>query len=167
MKPFIIKKLLEAFNLPSTKVSKPIGVSETELALLKNITWQNIGISENGDDGQSTLYMGVNFTPDTLNNVSNGINFTIQLLHDTYYQPHMFLSPSLQGIGLGSKILKAFIMDFGHIYAGKGRTLNDDANKMLGKLVNDPDLEVFNDDLGLLVMKKGNPDRDTLMKIVR
>lgn len=167
MKSFIRKKLTEALNLPSMKALKPIEVSEEELALLKSISWSDIVISEAGDDGHSTLYMGVGFTNKDLNNVSSGINFSIQLLHDTYYQPHMFLSPSLQGIGLGAKILKAFVMGFGHIYAGKGRTLNDDANKMLGKLVNDPDFESFSDDLGLLVMKKGNPNRDTLIKIIR
>jgi len=166
MKQFIRKKLLEALDLPSMKVQKPIDISDEELARLRGLTWNGIVINENGDDGRSTLYMVVNFTDKALNNVSAGINFSIQLLHDTYYQPHMFLSPSLQGIGLGPKILKAFVMEYGHIYAGKGRTLNQDANKMLNKLVNDPDMETYSDDIGLLIMKKGNPNRDTLTQII-
>lgn len=167
MKSFIKKRLLEALNLPSTNLSKPIEVSQDELSILKEIQWSDIMIGENGDDGKATLYMSVTFKNDMLNNVSNGINFSIQLLHDTYYQPHMFLSPSIQGIGLSPKILKAFIMEFGHIYAGKGRTINQDANKMLAKLTNDPDMESFNDDLGLLILKKGNPDKVSLLNIIR
>lgn len=166
MKKFIKKKLLEAFNLPSMKIAKPIDISDVELGLLKSIKWNDLIINEKSDDGNNTLYMDISFKNKTLNNLSSGINLNIQLLHDAYYQPHMFLSPSLQGIGLGPKILKAFIMEFGHIYAGKGRTLNQDANKMLAKLTNDPNLESFSDDIGLLVIKKGNPNINNLLKII-
>jgi hypothetical protein len=166
MKNFIRKKLIEALNMPTGHLPKTISITADELSILKAVTWKDVVINEKDNDGHSKLFMEVTFTNHALNNVSSAIDFTIELRHDTYYQPHMFLSPSIQGISLGPKILKAFIMDFGHIYAGKGRTLNDDANKMLSKLTNDPELESFSDDIGLLVMKKGNPDKDTLLKII-
>jgi hypothetical protein len=155
------EKLNESLSLPQNS-----NISQEELSHLKTINWSDIIIDEAGDDGNNTLYMKVIFKDNNLNRLSDGIKLSIQLLHDTYYQPHMFLAPSLQGIGLGPKILKCFIMEFGHIYAGNGRTLNQDANKMLSKLTNDPDLESFRDEIGLLIMKKGNPNRDTLLKII-
>lgn len=166
MKNFIKKRLNEALNVPSSRMPKNIPVNDQELTILKTLQWSDIIVNDIGDDGASTLYMSISFKNNGLNHLSEGIVFTIQLLHDTYYQPHMFIAPALQGIGLGPKILKAFIMEFGHIYAGKGRTLNQDANKMLGKLTTDGDLESYSDDLGLLVLKKGITNKETLLRII-
>lgn len=166
MKKFIKQKLTEIIAIPSFKLPKNIELSDYTLTIVKNLAWSDIIVNNTGDDGVSTLYMNVIFKKSELNIISKSIVFTIQLLHNTYYQPHLFLSSKLQGIGLGSKILKAFIMQFGHIYAGKGRTVNPDANKMLYKLINDNDLDIMQDEKGLLILKKGNPDKDKLAKII-
>jgi hypothetical protein len=166
MKSFIRKKLQEGLGVPSFSLPKPISVDDNTMALVKTITWSDIKINNTGDNGHDTLYFSIAFKNDTLNQLNEGINFTIQLLYDTYYQPHMFITPTLQGIGLTPKIFKSFIMEYGHIYAGNGRTLNQDASKVLSKLENDPDFESFRGENGLLIMKKGNLDKEKLLKIV-
>lgn len=167
MKKFIKHKLIEALAVPSFKLPQKVNVNDNLLNILKTITWRDIIVENIGDDGISTLYMYIGFKNHELNSISEGIVFTIQLLHDTYYQPHLFITSTLQSIGLGPKILKAFIMEYGHIYAGKGRTLNQDANKMLSKLATDGDLESYNSNHGLLILKKGVSNRNNLMKIVQ
>lgn len=167
MKNFIKYKLSEALAIPSFKLPKNVNIGEDTLNRLKGLNWNDINIENVGDDGVNTLYMNVKFKDNELNAISEGIVFTIQLIQETYYQPHLFMGPLLQGRGLGPKILKAFIMVYGHVYAGKGRTLNQDANKMLGKLTTDSDLEAYSDSHGLLILKKGLPDRDTLLNIIQ
>ncbi len=165
MKDFIKNMLHEALAVPSYKMPKVVNISPGTLNTLKSVNWSDITIDNTGDDGVSTLYMDVKIN--TQVPMSEGIVFTIQLLHDTYYQPHLFLAANLQGIGLGPKILKSFIMGYGHIYAGNGRTVNQDANKMLGKLTTDSDLETYRDSSGLLIIKKGNPDKEKLLRIIQ
>ena len=152
--------------MPSSKMPKNIDVTEKDAALLKSLSWNDIKNEVDGDDGHSTLNMLVVFSNSDLNHISQGINFTIQLLHDTYYQPHMFMTPNLQNMGLTPKIFKSFIMDYGHIYIGKGRTVNSYAQSMVAKLSKDPDFESYSDDIGILVMKKGNEDKNKLMQII-
>lgn len=166
MRNFIKKRLSEMLQKPSSKLPKNIVINQDTIAILKGLSWSDIKNEVNGDNGHSTLYMLVEFNDEKLNYVSEGINFTIQLLRDTYYQPHMFLAPSLQNIGLGPKILKSFIMDYGHIYVGKGRTVNQNAQSMVNKLTNDPNFEYYSDDIGILIMKKDNEDRNKLIKII-
>jgi len=167
MQKFIRNRLLEALAIPSFNLPKKVDVNLDLIHRLTSLTWADLIIDNNGDDGVSTLYMNVRFKDDNLNSISDGIVFTIQLIQDTYYQPHLFMTPKLQGIGLGPKILKAFIMEYGHIYAGTGRTLNQDANKMLGKLTKDGDLESFSDNYGVLILKKGIPNKDELLRIIK
>lgn len=165
MKKFIKSKLHEAFGSSAT-LPENIEVDEKTLILLKNMSWNNINIEPAGDDGHSKINMDVIFNDPQLQFVSNGIVFTIQLISDTYYHPHLFIAKSIQGIGLGAKIFKAFIMEFGHIYVTEARTLNKDAFKMINKLVNDPDFETIKSDLGVMIIKKGNPDTDALKNFV-
>jgi hypothetical protein len=153
-------------QMPSTKLPKNIMVNQDDIKILTGLSWNNIKNEVDGDDGRSTLYMVVVFDDEKLNYISEGINFTIQLLQDTYYQPHMFIASSLQNVGLGPKILKSFIMDYGHIYVGEGRTVNTHAQSMINKLANDPDFESYSDDIGIIIMKKGNEDREKLINII-
>lgn len=166
MKDFIKKILKEALTIPSFDLPKKINVDEDLLTKLKTLTWMDMSIDNTGDNGNDTLYFKISFKDETIDFINDGIKFTIQLLFDTYYQPHMFMTESLQGKGLGPKILKSFIMDYGHLYAGNGRTVNENAKKMLYSLKNDSDFEFIVGERGVLILKKDNPDRDSLIKIV-
>lgn len=52
------------------------------------------------------------------------INFKVEprkVGNNTLYQIHLFLDNSIQHLGLGYKIILAFINTFGHVYTGYGR----------------------------------------------
>lgn len=166
MKDFIKSLLKEALSMPTFDLPQNIKTDEILLSKINNLTWKDISIDNTGDNGNDTLFFKIVFNDESIQFISEGIKFTIQLLFDTYYQPHLFITENLQGKGLGPKILKSFIMDYGHLYAGNGRTVNNNANKMLLTLKNDSDLEIITGEKGILIMKKNNPDRETLIKIV-
>jgi len=166
MQDFIKIKLREALGVPTANVPANVQITPEEASMIKSINYKDILLDE-GEQNGNLLYINVSFTNEALNKISAGIKFQIQLIHNTYFQPHMFLSENLQGLGLGYKILKCFISEFGHIYCGNGRTVNPDAiNKILGKLSNDPEFIAFNGKNGILIATKDNPDIENLKKII-
>jgi len=167
MKKFIKDKIREAVSMPSFDLPQNTQPTPEDLQMLKNITWHDIILDVKKDDGVSTFYFDVKFKNPELNKFSDSIVFSIQQIKGTYFHPHLFLSDKLQGMGVAPKLMKAFIMDFGHIYVTKARTLNPNFTKMIQGLANDPELESYSDDKATVVMKKGNPDRDELLKIIR
>lgn len=158
-------KINESFGSTS-KLPQKVDINPDVLNILKSLTWKDIQLESGGDDGHSKIDMSIQFSNPSLNDVTNGIVFYIQLIKNNFYHPHLFMSQSLQGIGLGAKLLKAFIMDFGHIYVTDARIVNDDFKKMVNKLLTDPDFEVAKGKLGLMVIKKGNPDAKKLIRYV-
>lgn len=74
-------------------------------------------------------------------------------------QIHIFFNPKIQGLGLAPKIYKKVIEEFGYIYSGKGRQQNQEAVPAIwNKLKNDPDIEVFENELGMLAVLKKDFD---------
>ena len=166
MQDFIKIKLREALGIPSANVPANIQITPDEASIIKSINYNDI-ILEKGEQNKNLLYINVSFTNESLNNISAGIKFQIQLIHNTFFQPHMFLSETLQGLGLGYKIFKCFINKFGHIYCGKGRTVNTEViNKILGKLSTDPEFIIFKGKNGILIATKDNPNIENLKKII-
>lgn len=92
------------------------------------------------------------------------INFKVEprkVGNNTLYQIHLFLDNSIQHLGLGYKIILAFINTFGHIYTGYGRILNDkEVPAIFSKLKQTQGIEVteVKNDLGkaigLIAIKK-------------
>lgn len=167
MKEFIKIKLRESINTPSFNLPNNIEPTPEELNLLKNITWNNISLEPKENDGSNMFYIDVNFSNKNLNKFADSIVFSIQMINQKYYHPHLFLGNKIQGIGIAPKLFKSFIMDFGHIYATKARTLNQNATKMIDGLTKDSDFESFSDNKATIIIKKGNPDRDELIKIIK
>jgi hypothetical protein len=163
MKDFIRIKLREGVIVPKLRLPKNIQISEDELIKLKNITYDQIRLEEDGQSG-SVIFMRVDFPFET--SASEGIIFDIQVLFDKIYQPHLAMVPSLQNLGLGTKIMMNFIEDFGHLYFGKGRTLNDNINKLIDKLIKSGSFEVYSDKKGVLILKQGNTDKENIIKII-
>jgi hypothetical protein len=166
MKDFIKNKLHEAITAPSFDLPNNIQPTPEELNKLKSLTWRDISVEPRENDGSPMFYIDVAFRDPELNNLTKSIVFSIQMIKDMYYHPHLFLADKIQGVGIAPKLLKVFIMDFGHIYVSKARTLNPNFTKMVQGLTNDPDFESFGDSRATLVIKKGNPDRDGLIKII-
>jgi len=159
MKDRIKDLLREVLNIPAFRLPQQIKVSQEDLSRLKSISYQDIMINDFGGEG-NIAHLGVSFPFET--NASDGIIIDIQILQGIIYQLHLQLSDSLQGIGLGGKIAKAVINEFGHIYSGKGRVLNPNAEKMLDNIKNDPNFVYIPNDRGELYMMKDNPDEEKL-----
>lgn len=166
MKDFIRQRIREGVNMPSFALPENIQPTPEELQGLRSLTWQDIAVEPRENDGSPMFYIDITFRNPELNKFTPAIVFSIQMIKDMYYHPHLFISDKLQGIGIAPKLFKAFIMDFGHLYVTKARTLNQNVGKVIQLLVNDPDFESLSDGRATLIIKKGNPDRNELIKII-
>ena len=74
------------------------------------------------------------------------INFIIEphnVRGETLYQPHIHIAERLRHQGLGFKIYKAFIHEFGNIYSSHWcRTNNREIPAIYDKLAREPDITV-------------------------
>jgi len=164
MKFFIQKRLRESLNVNQFRVPKNVQLNEKELEHLKNVNWSDLTIDDLGGNG-NVAHLRIGFPFET--NASDGIVVDVQVLHDYIYQLHLHLTDNLQRLGLGGKIIKAVAVDLGHIYAGNGRILNDNVNKLLESFKNDPDLIYLKNDIGTLIISKDNPDKNELIEFMR
>lgn len=77
---------------------------------------------------------------------TDDVNFIIEphTVHgEVLYQPHIHIIPRLQHQGLGFKIYKAFIHEFGNIYSSHWcRTNNLEIPAIYDKLAREPDITV-------------------------
>lgn len=165
MKEYIKKRLREGVNMPSFNLPEELEPTPEEFQLLKTLTWRDIMVEPKENDGSAMFYLDVLFRNSELNKFSPSIVFSIQQINEIYYHPHLFIANKLQGIGIGPKLLKAFIMDFGHIYTTKARTLNQNASKMIQGFSNDPDVDFNSNGDITLVIKIDNPDKEELLQI--
>lgn len=164
MRDFIRKRLRERIDIPSFKLPQNVPLTEEDVNKIKTLTWSEIMLDDNENSG-GLIYIDVTFADPILNKLSDAIVFSIQLIKGEYYHPHLLLAQNIQGLGIGPKILKAFVMDFGHIYASKGRTQNPrDVGVVMGKLGDDPEMERFDGHTGTVIISKNNPDRDAILK---
>jgi hypothetical protein len=164
MKKFIKKLLRENIVIPKLRTAKEIEISQEKKDKLKNISWREIKIEDlGGTNNIAHLKIIIPSVPD----ISDGIIVDIQLIGGEIYQLHMNLSDSLQRLGLGYKIHKALIHDLGHLYAGKGRTLNNEAVKNIwDRLSIDSNFNCISSELGELCMIKNHPNESELKDFV-
>jgi hypothetical protein len=155
--------LEEGINIPSMKMVDEIPVDDATREQLKTISWEDIKISDAGNDGSSIVYLDIHLP---YGDFSKGIAINIQLLKDAIYQMHITLAKDLQGLGLGYKIYKALINDLGHLYSGKGRRFNPIVSKVWDKLHKDPDIECYSNENGDICFMKNNPDKQELLQMI-
>ena len=81
-----------------------------------------------------------------------------------FYQIHISLDESLRKLGLGYKIYKALIMNFGHVYSGKGRRLNtSEVPRIWEKLNNEPGMTCVSNDIADMCVANNTPNKDELL----
>jgi len=163
MKTFIKQLLREAIDIPSFRLPKKTSVSPEEITAIKNINWSDIKIDDLGGSG-NIAHLKISFPFES--SISDGIIVDIQVIHDSIYQIHIHMSDELQGLGLGYKIYKAIIMDFGHLYSGKRRRMNPFVTNIWDKLKNDTDIECVSNENGDLCVNKSNPNKNDLFNFM-
>jgi hypothetical protein len=143
-------------NLFMPRLPKPLGLGPSELQNLRTIQWQEIKFTE--------LDTVNNFIPIEVQIQSKpeltlGISLWIQLVEDTFYQPHIYLTQELQGLGITYKIFRALLEEFGHIYMSRGRTLERGAmDAIIQKLAHDRSIALFGRRRDQLLVHLSAPD---------
>jgi len=116
--------------------------------LLIDAKWQDISF-EQGEENQfvrNTFRLNV-FVNDVKIPIDT-LNLQVQVTRNKKYQLHIFLPEHLQGLGIGTKIYRAFLQATGQLYSGKMRMMNRPAiTHIYDRLKNDPDVETWEDDI--------------------
>jgi hypothetical protein len=160
----IRKSLREELDLASFRLPQQVDVSDEELRQLRAINWDDIQIEDLGGQG-NIAYLKVGFPFNTAAN--EGIIVDIQVLGGQIYQPHIHLPKNLQRLGLGYKIYKKLIADFGHLYSGKGRRMNPNIDKIWAALKADGSYNCLSNTNGDMCMSKTLDDPTELVKFMQ
>lgn len=148
------KIYLEKLSIPTLRLAKPVEHKD-----YSNINWNDIKFEQIGDNGHNIINLDV-YINDTL---EEGIALDVQLIGD-YFQLHPTIHENLQGQGLGFKIYKKFIHEFGNIYSAKGRRLNPTIIKLLNKFKNNDEYTYLDKNGFILIILKANPAHDELVE---
>lgn len=128
-------------NLFMPRLPKPLGLSASELQDLRAIQWQEIQFTE-----LEPVNNFIQLEVQILNRpeLTLGISLWIQLVDDTFYQPHIYLTQELQALGITYKIFRSLLEEFGHIYMSRGRTLERSVmDAIIQKLALDRSIALF------------------------
>lgn len=148
------KIYLEKLSIPTLRLAKPVEHKD-----YSNINWNDIKLEQIDDNGHNIINLGVYID----NTLEEGIALDVQLVGD-YFQLHPTIHENLQGQGLGFKIYKKFIHEFGNIYSAKGRRLNPIIIKLLNKFKNGDEYTYLDKNGSILIILKANPDHDELVE---
>jgi hypothetical protein len=160
MKNFIKQKLRENLNLSTLSLYSKVDISDDEKLRIKNLKWSDLILEPQNE--MSPVQIKVDFPWES--EVSKGIALDITLVKDMFYQIHISLDENLRGLGLGYKIYKAIIMNFGHVYSGKGRRLNSlEVPKIWDKLSKDSDITCVSNDIADMCVANNAPNKDELL----
>jgi hypothetical protein len=129
---------------------------------LRTVNFKDIGWDQIGDNGRNIIWLKPVFTFEA--DLSDGIVVDIQIVRDIFYQIHIGLAESLQGIGLGSKIYASLVFNFGHLYSGKGRRHNPVVNRIWKGLASIPEFTCVRGKLGDICVLNDNPDAEQLIR---
>lgn len=129
----------------------------------KDITVDDIRLKENEQFGDI-------FNLDVIINkvVETGISFQVEVINDDLYHIHININPKLQKQGLGYKIYRRFINEFGIIYSTRKRRLNHEhIPKIYNKLMADGDVIKIDCNLeegSELYILDSNPNKEYYIK---
>jgi len=164
MKKDIRIGLREALDLASFRLPQQVDVSNEEMQHIQNVTWTDIKIEDLGGQG-NIAYLQVIFPFQTAAN--EAIVVDVQVLGGQIYQPHIHLPDNLQNLGLGYKIYKKLISEFGHLYSGKGRRMNPNIDKIWDTLKGDGDYTCLSNTNGDMCISKSVEDPSELVRFMQ
>ena len=153
-------ELGEDIVVPTLSLPSEVDLTDEDKEQIKVLDYKDIDLEPQNETSPVKIKVSLPLDKD----LSSGIALDIALVGDVFYQPHISLDKSLRGLGLGYKIYKALIMDFGHIYSGKGRRFNTiEIPKILEKLKNEPGITCVSNEIADLCIANNNPDKDKLL----
>lgn len=160
MKP-LIKQKLQELSIPDNvfRVTKQIDLAPDEKLAIQNVRSEDLVIDDLGGNN-NVAHLRVVFPFET--KASDSIVVDIEIINGGIYQIHMHMPETLQGLGLGYKIYKALIFDYGHLYSGKGRVMNPIIKYIWGKLEKTSGIECIKSAIGELCVSQSNPHKEEL-----
>jgi len=120
-------------------------LERSEYLWVEEILWQEIDFVITGKDYKLT-HLGVILPGNK--GPTDGIEVSIQMILDVFYQAHISLPEELRGKGLAVKIYRALVEKLGHLYSGKGRRQNPMIEKVWAKLKMEPNLRCAENSIG-------------------
>jgi len=179
MKDFIKQKLIENLkdyckvsknlitneniNIPSLSLTKNVDLNDSDKNKLINLKYDDIDFEQLSTTSPIKLKVILPWD----NDLSEGIALDIQIVKDSLFQIHISLDKNLQNYGLGYKIYKALITQFGHLYSGKGRRHNkSQVPKIWNKLNSEPGISCYSNKNMDICILDDNPNKDELKKLV-
>lgn len=78
-------------------------------------------------------------------------------------QTHISIAPEYQGKGYGMNMLRYVAKSMDYIVINKNRVVNSDIYKVIKKMREFEDLEIFEDDMGDTVISSGKLDKKTII----
>ena len=151
---------LSEYNLPMLSLTKKVNATKEEKDIIRQLDYTKIGLEPQNETSPVKIKVSLPLERD----LSPGIALDIDLVGDIFYQIHISLDESLRKLGLGYKIYKALIMNFGHVYSGKGRRLNtSEVPRIWEKLNNEPGITCVSNDIADMCVANNAPNKDELL----
>lgn len=135
-------------------------LDDNEINNIKNIRWEDLVLTPMNEDSPVKIKVDVPWE----SKISDGIDVFILLTGNDLYQIDINLAKELQGMGIGYKIYLSTIMNFGHLYSGKGRRHNNsEVPKIWEKLKNEPKIKCFSTQKGDICIYLGAENRNEIL----
>ncbi len=152
---------LSEYDSPTLSLTKSVHVSELDKEKIKSLSYKDIILEPKNESSPVKIKVSLPLDKD----FSHGIALDIQLVGDIFYQIHISLDESLRGLGLGYKIYMAMIMEFGHVYSGKGRRQNlNQVPRIWSKLNNEPGITCVSNNIADMCVANIAPNKEELIK---
>jgi len=157
-----MKYLYEFFNTAAIQLPQPVEVSEQEKAKIKKMKWSDIKVLD-PEESNGLFTMRFKFPVD----ISDGVVFQIQPRDNNLYKlQNIDLHKDLQGLGLGTKLYRAVLEEFGQLYSPKSGRHNELQVPKIHKTVSkDPQIDLFKKGSDTLLLHKGNPDYEEIKTV--
>lgn len=160
-----IGKALDEDYKHNLNYKNDLGLDAEELDKIKNISPGQLVVEQGEYDGEVAQII-INMPWDSPINDSVGLNVNLQVLGGSLYQIHIFLSQDIRGLGLGYKIFKTIINEFGHLYSSPDNRINDnEIPRIWEKLDDEPNIESYSNDGVNIAILNTNPNKDELLAL--
>lgn len=123
----------------------------------KEIDYNDIHLIDLGGDDINTAHLGVQLPHE--NKPNKGIVLDIRIIQDLYLI-NLLIDHNLQNKGIGYKIYKKFISEFGHVYSSYDKRVNrEEVDSIWKKLQNEKLFDVHTTKHGQICILRSNPDK--------
>lgn len=155
--------VIDEISIPSLSLSQKVALTDEDRLNLAKLKAEQIDFEQLSTTSPVKLRVVLPWE----NDLEKGIALDLQLVKDALFQIHISMDENLQSYGLGYKIYKALILQFGHLYSGKGRRQNNvQVPKIWNKLNSEPGITCHSNKHMDACILDANPDKEGLKKLL-